>query len=94
MIRLAAIAALMLVAAPAFAADAAPFASPSSQPLKRGQTVRDANNIRLGSIDSVSADGMVGLILDGQYVRIPVSLVTNVDGKAQTSLTKKDLKKH
>jgi hypothetical protein len=64
---------------------------PSAQ-LRRSQVLLDATGARLGAIDSVAADGTIGLIVDGKYVRLPGSVITNVGGKPKTSLTKKDLK--
>ncbi|WP_298692841.1 hypothetical protein [uncultured Sphingomonas sp.] len=91
MLRFVIIAALTLAATPALAVEttAAPVAT---APLRHGQVVRDVSGARLGAIDSVASDGTIGLIIDGDYVRLPASVVTNVDGKAQTSLSKKEAK--
>ena len=91
MIRFASFAALMFVATPTFAAEATATTPPVTAP-HRGQVLRDATGARLGTIDTVASDGTIGLIIDGGYVRLPASVVTNVDGKAQTSLSKKDAK--
>lgn len=78
------VAMLLATAAPAFAADAV---------LKRGLVLRDANNVRLGVIDSVGADGSVAVIVDAKFVHLPADSVSLINGQAQTKLTKKDVKK-
>lgn len=94
MLRFVTIATLALTTPPALAAETAATTAPSATPLHRGQVLRDVSGARLGTIDTVANDGSIGLIIDGGYVRLPASVVTNVDGKAQTSLSKKDVKAH
>ncbi len=81
--RIVLLAALLAVSTPVFAAD------PSQ--VHTGQVLRDANNKRLGMIDEIFPDGTVGLILDEQYVHIPMSTIKVVDGKPVTNMTKNQL---
>jgi hypothetical protein len=79
--HLATAAALLLVAAPAFA---------QGDGLKTGLTIRDSAGKRLGTIDRVLPDGSVRLILGGRFVRIPADKVSVAEGKVTTSLTKRE----
>lgn len=77
-------AAMLAIAAPAFADDAATS-------LKAGQILRDANNLRLGQIDRVGPDGSVQIIFGSRFTTIPANTITVVEGKPVTSLTKKEV---
>lgn len=74
---------LVLAAAPALAADG-PVAT-------RGAMLRDANDVRVGQVDRVAADGSVGLIIGSKYVTVPADKLALVEGKLTTSLTKKEI---
>ena len=76
-------AALLAAAAPALADTAG---------IHEGQVVRDANNVRLGTVDRVSADG-VRIIFGARIVTIPAATVTAADGKTSTSLTRAEVAK-
>jgi hypothetical protein len=74
----------LLVAAPAFAEDAAP-AAPAAV---RGKMLVDAGGGRLAPIYRVSPDGSASLIIDGHMVTVPASTISVADGKLKTTLTK------
>jgi hypothetical protein len=71
----------LLVAAPAFAEDAAPVAV-------KGKMLVDAGGGRLAPIYRVAPDGSASIILDGRMVTIPSATISVADGKTKTSLTK------
>lgn len=79
-------------AAPAVAQTTTPSTgtAPSTSPVaaSQGQMLHDANGGRLGSVDRVTSDGSVQIILDGRVVTIPVSTLSITDGELNTSLTK------
>lgn len=77
--------ALATVAAPALASDL-PAAAPVA--AHEGDMLRDANNVRLSSIDTVNKDGSVGIIYNGHVVTVPASSLSMANGKLITSLTK------
>lgn len=88
--RSALIAIALLIGAPAIAAEttntqAVPVA------LKYGMMLRDANNVRVGTVSRVNADGSVGVIVESKFVTIPASALNIVDGKAVTTLTKREI---
>ena len=58
-----------------------------------GETLRDANMARLGTISDVAADGSVQIIYDSQFVTVPGKTLTVSNGVVKTSLTKKDVSK-
>ena len=74
---------LVATAVPAVAADA-PVA-------RRGVMLRDANNVRLAAIDTVKADGSVGIIVNAHYIVVPADTLSMTDGKLVTKLTKEQL---
>ena len=80
------VAAFLVVATPAFAATVPP---PNGVVAHTGQMLRDAANVRIGAVDSVKADGSVGVIVEGRYVIVPANTLTVADGKLTTSLSKK-----
>lgn len=85
------IAAAMLVAAPAVAQDVA--TKVAAAPARAGQTLRDVNSVRLGTIDRVTADGSVKIIVESRFVTVPANTLSVVDGGVVTSLSKKDIRK-
>lgn len=83
--------ALALIATPALAAEAQIGAVAQAPELKAGTMLRDANNYRLGAVNRVNADGSVAVIIDARLVTIPAASLSVVEGKAQTSLTKREV---
>jgi hypothetical protein len=77
------LAALVAFFSPAFAAD--------QSALHAGDILRDSHNKRLGRIEDVLSDGTVGVIIDDQYIHVPISTIKIVDGKPVTSMTKDQL---
>lgn len=78
-------AALATVAAPAFAGN---VSAPAPAVAHVGDMLRDANNVRLSSVDSVNGDGSVSIIYNDRVITIPATSLSTVDGKLVTSLTK------
>ncbi len=83
------IAAALLVGAPAIAADTAD----ATPVVKTGKTLRDSNNVRIGKIDRVYADGSVRVINDNRFVTIPADAIAMVDGQPTTTLSKREVTK-
>jgi hypothetical protein len=77
----------LLSSVPAFAADA-PGTTPQ---VKNGALLRDVNNAVLGNVSRVNSDGSLGLIVDYKFVTVPAASVTVVNGKAMTTLSKKEI---
>jgi hypothetical protein len=46
---------------------------------------------RLGTVTRVSSEGNAQVIVDGRMVNIPISTLSEIDGKLTTSLTKREL---
>lgn len=59
--------------------------------IRQGQTLRDANMARLGPVNRVLADGSVQIIHNSRFVTIPADSLSVEDGKAKTSLTRKEV---
>jgi ribosomal protein L13 len=92
MTRLFALAAVLLLSTPAGAADTATTtASPASDAVKVGKTLRDAGNVRLGKIDRVYDDGSVRIIFGDRFVVIPADKLTVSGDEVTTSLTKREV---
>lgn len=95
-ITLAAIAAAATVSAPSVFAetsetvrDTTAQAAPAAK-LKTGQMLY-SNGSRVAAIYHVTADGNPQVILNGKLVTVPASTISSMEGKATTSLTKKEL---
>jgi hypothetical protein len=58
-----------------------------------GKMLYAGNGYRLAPVYRVIADGSPQIVLDGKLVTIPVSTLSEVDGKLTTSLSKKDIGK-
>jgi hypothetical protein len=86
--RSALVAATLVVASPVFAAS---VPAAEGTVAHTGQMLRDAANVRIGTVDSVKPDGSVGVIVEGRYVVVPVNTLAVADGKLTTSLSKKML---
>ena len=81
-------AALALTAAPCMAANTPPPGNVVAHP---GDMLRDVNNVRVAPVDTVNADGSVGLILDSRYVTVPAATLSIANGKLTTSQSKSQL---
>ena len=79
------------VLAIALATTAAPALAAEAPAAHAGVMLRDANNLRIGRVDEVRADGSVMLIVDSRVVVVPASKLSMDDGKLTTSLTKQDI---
>lgn len=79
------------VAAIAFSATSVVAQSPLVP--KRGTTLRDANNTRLGTIERINADGSVRIIINSKFVTIPASKLVVNQNSITTSLTKPEVSK-
>ena len=75
----------LLVAAPAFAEDAA------APVAVRGKMLTDATGGRLATVYRVAPDGSASIIIDGRMVTIPSSTISVADGKLKTSLSKREV---
>jgi len=69
------------------------FAQAPADSIRVGKALRGANDARIGTIDSVLADGSVRVIVESRYVVIPASTLTVANGVATTSLSRKDVNK-
>jgi len=58
---------------------------------EKGKMVVASNGARLGTVYRVGPDGSAQVIIDGKMVTIPVSTLSNVDGKLTTSLSKSEV---
>ena len=76
------------VAVPALAQEAAS----AGVKVSVSQALFDADGRRVGNVYRVAADGSAQLIIDeGRLVTVPVSTLSEADGKLKTSLTKKQI---
>lgn len=80
-----------LIAATPLAASAQDATVPAQ--VRQGQTLRDANLARLGTIDRVLADGSVQIIYSSHFATIPASSLSVENGVVKTSLTRKEVAK-
>lgn len=80
-----------LVAATPVAAFAQSEAAPVQ--IRQGQTLRDANGARVGTIDRVLPNGSVQIIYSSHFTTIPATTLTVDGGVVKTSLTRKDVAK-
>jgi hypothetical protein len=86
----------LLIAIAAFSMTPAVFAqtaAPAPVKLTSGQVLRDVDMNKLGPISQVNGDGSVQIIYEQRLVTIPAASLSVVDGKAKTSLSRKDLAK-
>ena len=79
---------LVLPAVPCMAADTSPPGHVVAHP---GDMLRDVNNVRVAPVDTVNADGSVGLIVDSRYVTVPAETLSMANGKLMTSRTRNQL---
>ena len=70
---------------------ASPLAAQSTVTARRGATLRDVNNSRIGVVDRVNPDGSVQIIVGTRFVTIPRDKVNVTASGVVTSLTKVDV---
>lgn len=85
-----ALAALSFVPA-AHAEEAAVSSTSAAATVKVGRMIYAANGQRLGRVYRVTSDGTVQVIHDSRMVNIPLSTLSEADGKTRTTLNKADL---
>jgi hypothetical protein len=56
-----------------------------------GKMLVASNGERLGVVYRVGPDGSAQLIIEGKLVTVPVTTLSNVEGKLTTSLTKREV---
>jgi hypothetical protein len=56
-----------------------------------GKMLYSADGKKLAAVYKIDASGAPQILLEGKLVTIPVSTLSEVDGKVGTSLTKRDL---
>jgi len=56
-----------------------------------GKMLYGAGGYRIASVYRVTSEGAPQVILDGKLVTVPVTTLSEVDGKLTTSLSKRDL---
>lgn len=86
----------ILIAVAAFSMAPAAFAqtaAPAAVKLTTGQVLRDVDMNKLGPISQINGDGSVQIIYEQRLVTIPAASLSVVDGKAKTSMSRKDLSK-
>jgi hypothetical protein len=64
---------------------------PAAVEVKIGTVLRDANDVRLGTVNRVNPDGSVRIILRGKLVVIPAASVSSVGGKLVTKMTEREI---
>lgn len=71
---------------PALAAEAA-----ASVNIKTGSTLYGADGKRIAKIYKVSSEGSAQVIVDSKLYRVPVSTISQQDGRLTTTLTKSEI---
>jgi hypothetical protein len=56
-----------------------------------GKLLYDADGKKLAPIYKLDANGVPQILLDGKVITVPMSTLTEVDGKFTTKMTKRDL---
>lgn len=88
------IAAAVAIAAPlsvpsiGLAADGA-----TASPARAGQMLYDSTGHRVASVNRVTKEGDVQVILEGRLITVPASTLSQANGKLTTSLSKADIGK-
>jgi hypothetical protein len=84
---------LSLLATVALSAQATPPAESGSAAViaTTGKMLVASNGERLGVVYRVGSDGSAQLIIEGKLVTVPVTTLSNVEGKLTTSLTKREV---
>ena len=83
--------ACVLASAAAAAQDMSSQDSGSSPLASTGKVLMSSTGGRLGSVYRVNSDGSAKMIIDGKMVTVPVSTLSNVDGRLTTSLSKSEV---
>ncbi len=73
------------------AAVAAQTAAPPAPHI--GQTVRDNNNMRVGTIDRVNGDGSLQLLVGMGFVTVPADKATVADGVVKLAMSKHEVER-
>lgn len=94
----------VMVAAPAFAEEAAApaapaavvetaAAAPAAAPLtiERRQIISDFAGARVGLVASIGADGSPVVIYRGRFVTVPLASISLADGELKSSLTRAEI---
>lgn len=72
--------------------DAAIAAEPSAlAKVLVGKLLYDADGKKLAPIYKLDSNGVPQILLDGKIITVPMSTLTEVDGKFTTKLTKREL---
>jgi len=72
---------------------AAAAVSPAMAEIKKGGYLFDVDGRRIGQIDRVLENGNVWVIYGGEIKTVPAASVSEVNGKATTSLKRADIRK-
>ena len=83
--------ACILATAAATAQDMSSEEAGSSPLATTGKVIMSSTGGRLGSVYRVNSDGSAKMIIDGKMVTVPVSTLSNVDGRLTTSLSKSEV---
>lgn len=79
-------------AAPVLAADVAvPVKAPASAAPVVGKMLYSTGGKKLAAVYKLDAGNAPQILLDGKLVTVPADTLSEVDGRIETSLTKKDL---
>ena len=73
-----------------FSVDAA-FAAEAATAPAVGKMLYIAGGKKLGAVYKISASGSPQVLIDGKLVTVPAASLVEVNGKVETSLTKKEL---
>lgn len=68
-------------------------AAPAMAEVRKGAYLYDANGRKVGQIDRVFESGALWVIQGGEIKTIPAGTVSDVNGKATTTLTLADVRK-
>jgi hypothetical protein len=67
--------------------------SPALAEIKKGAFLFDAEGRRIGQIDRVLSNGNLWVIYGGEIKTVPADTVSEVNGKATTSLKRAEIRK-
>lgn len=95
-VSLAAVAVTVVLSAPAIAESSQSVQAATDAPagvlaLSAGKMLYGSNGQRITAIYRVNAEGNPQIILNGKLVTVPVSSLSDVNGKVTTSLTKSEI---
>jgi hypothetical protein len=60
---------------------------------RSGQTVRDSNKARVGTIDRINRDGSIQILVGSSFVTLPADKLSVTDGGVTVALTKREVAK-